>query len=124
MKSIGIDVHKVNSHICVVGENAGVLEERRIHTDRERFATVLGKRPKARVLIEASTASEWVARYLEELGHQVIGTSDLAHGRVSPSIEVRWSSAQKKEGAGPPDQPSRLWRRASSTVWQSRRRIA
>ncbi len=58
--------------ICVVGENAEVLEERRIQTDRERFAAVLGKRPKARVLIEASTESEWVARWLEELGHEVI----------------------------------------------------
>ena len=38
MESIGIDVHKVNSQICVVGENAEVLEERRIQTDRERFA--------------------------------------------------------------------------------------
>src|SRR5947208_15002341 len=72
MESIGIDVHQVNSQICVVGENAEVLEERRIQTDRERFAAVLGKRPKARVLIEASTESEWVARCLEELGHEVI----------------------------------------------------
>jgi len=29
-------------------------------------------RPAARILIEASTESEWVARYLEELGHEVI----------------------------------------------------
>ena len=65
MESIGIDVHKVNSQICVVGENAEVLEERRIQTDRERFAAVMGKRPKARVLIEASTESEWVVRCLE-----------------------------------------------------------
>lgn len=72
MESIGIDVHKVNSQICVVGENAEVVEERRIETERERFAAVLGKRPKARVLIEASTESEWVARCLEELGHEVI----------------------------------------------------
>jgi transposase len=72
MESIGIDVHKVNSQICVVGENAEVLEERRIQTDRERFAAVLGKRPKARALLEASTESEWVARCLEELGHEVI----------------------------------------------------
>jgi hypothetical protein len=42
MESIGIDVHQVNSQICVVGENAEVLEERRIQTDRERFAAVLG----------------------------------------------------------------------------------
>jgi hypothetical protein len=27
MESIGIDVHKVNSQICVVGENAEVLED-------------------------------------------------------------------------------------------------
>jgi transposase len=72
MESIGIDVHKVNSQVCSVGENGEVIEERRIHTDRERFAAVLAERPKARVLIEASTESEWVARCLEELGHEVI----------------------------------------------------
>jgi transposase len=33
---------------------------------------VLGKLPRARVLIEASTESEWVARCLEELEHEVI----------------------------------------------------
>ena len=27
MESIGIDVHTVNSKICIVGENAEVLEE-------------------------------------------------------------------------------------------------
>ena len=29
-------------------------------------------RPRARILIEASTESEWVARCLERLGHEVI----------------------------------------------------
>jgi hypothetical protein len=32
------------------------------------FAAVLGTRPRARILIEASTDSEWVARCLEALG--------------------------------------------------------
>ena len=72
MESIGIDVHKVNSQLCIVGEDGEVIEERRIHTDRQRLAAVLGKRPKARVLMEASTESEWVARCVEELGHEVI----------------------------------------------------
>jgi hypothetical protein len=40
MESIGIDVQKVNSQTCVVGENAEVLEERRIQKDRERFGGV------------------------------------------------------------------------------------
>jgi transposase len=33
---------------------------------------VLGDRPRARILLEASTDSEWVTRCLEGLGHEVI----------------------------------------------------
>ncbi len=39
-----------------------------VRTKREQ----LGKRPKARVLLEASTESEWVARCLEGLGHELV----------------------------------------------------
>jgi len=41
-------------------------------TSRERFAVVLGGRAPAKVLLEATTESEWVARHLESLGHEVI----------------------------------------------------
>jgi transposase len=68
---IGIDVHKAESQLCILTEG-GELIEKRIRTDRERFADVLGKRSRARILIEASTESEWVARCLEGLGHEVI----------------------------------------------------
>src|SRR5712671_4319776 len=66
MEHLGIDVHKVESQICILTESGEVVE-RRIRTQRERFAAVLGERPRAKVLIEASTESEWVARCLEEL---------------------------------------------------------
>ena len=71
MEEIGIDVHKVESQICILSEG-GETVERRIKTQRERFAAVFGGRPRAKILIEASTESEWVARCLEELGHEVI----------------------------------------------------
>jgi transposase len=71
MENIGIDVHKRESQICILSAE-GELIEQRIHTDRERFTEVLGKRPRARILIEASTESEWVARCLEGLGHEVV----------------------------------------------------
>ena len=71
MEHIGIDVHKKESQICLLTEEGEILEPR-IVTRRDRFAAVLGKRPRARVLIEASTESEWVARCLEALGHEVI----------------------------------------------------
>jgi transposase len=71
MDHIGMDVHKMESQICILAEE-GELIERRIHTVPPRFAAVLGDRPRARILIEASTDSEWVARCLEALGHEVI----------------------------------------------------
>lgn len=54
---IGIDVHKNQCQICIL-TGAGELVHRRIRTERSRIAAVLGDRPRARILIEASTESE------------------------------------------------------------------
>jgi transposase len=71
MDMIGIDLHKRESQLCILTED-GTITERRIVTSRERLAFVLGQRRPARVLVEASTESEWVAQHLEALGHEVI----------------------------------------------------
>jgi transposase len=71
MDTIGLDLHKRESQLCI-GHDDGTVDDRRIGTSRERFAAVLGGRPRARILLEASTESEWVARCLEQLGHDVI----------------------------------------------------
>jgi transposase len=71
MDHIGIDVHKKESQICILGAEDAIIE-RRVRTTPERFADVLGDRPRARILLEASTESEWVARCLERLGHEVV----------------------------------------------------
>jgi transposase len=71
MEKIGIDVHKVASQLCI-RTDTGAFVEQRIATAREAFGKYLGGRARARVLVEASTESEWVARCLEALGHEVI----------------------------------------------------
>ena len=71
MFTIGLDLHKFQSQLCI-GHQDGTFEECRIATTRERFTEVLGNYRPARVLLEASTESEWVARHLEQLGHQVL----------------------------------------------------
>jgi transposase len=71
MDHIGIDVHKKHSQICLLTED-GELIERRVRTEAEQFAEVLGPRPRAHIVIESATESEWVARCLEALGHEVI----------------------------------------------------
>src|SRR2546421_3266515 len=71
MDFIGFDLGKVSSQVCIITED-GELIERRIKTDREHISELLGSRPLARILIESGTESEWVARFLEALGHEVI----------------------------------------------------
>ena len=71
MDTIGLDLHQRESQLCILTPEGEILE-RRIVTSRERFTAVLGGRPRARILLEASTESEWVARHLERLGHEVI----------------------------------------------------
>lgn len=36
---------------------------RGIVTNRKRFTAVFGHRPRAKILVEASTENEWVARH-------------------------------------------------------------
>jgi transposase len=71
MEIIGLDLHKRESQLCIKSA-AGTISERRIGTSRDWFTAVLGGRARARVLLEATTESEWVARHLEALGHEVI----------------------------------------------------
>jgi len=66
-----IDLHKKESQIRIVTKS-GESIDRRIVTTRERLTHVLGGRPRMRILVEASTESEWVAQHLEHLGHEVI----------------------------------------------------
>jgi transposase len=71
MEIIGLDLHQRESQLSMKADD-GTIKERRIGTSREWFTAVLGQRPRARILLEAMTESEWVARHLEALGHEVI----------------------------------------------------
>lgn len=72
MQSVGLDIHKVNTQVCILAVDGTVEREVRIATDRKHLAKLLGSRAPMRMLLEASTESEWVARFLETLGHEVI----------------------------------------------------
>jgi transposase len=89
MDHVGMDVHKKESQLYILAEDGEIIE-RRIRTEPERFAAVLGPRPRARILLEASTESEWVARCLERLGHEVIvGDPNFAPMYAARSRKVK-----------------------------------
>jgi transposase len=66
-----IDLHKKESQIRIVTKSGQIIDER-IATTRERLTQVFWGRPRMRILVEASTESEWVAQHLEQIGHEVI----------------------------------------------------
>jgi transposase len=66
-----IDLHKKESQVRIMTEGGEVID-RRITTTRDRFTALFWGRPHARILVEASTESEWVAQHLETLGHEVV----------------------------------------------------
>jgi transposase len=71
MDHVGMDLGKRESQIAIMTED-GELIDMRIRTERTRLLQVFGRRPKAKILVEASTESEWIARCLEDLGHEVV----------------------------------------------------
>lgn len=72
MAYVGIDLHKNASQVCIYDEETERYVERRVRTNFDGLRRALEKHPCSKVLLEASTESEWVAQWLEELGHEVI----------------------------------------------------
>jgi|SRR6516164_8545257 hypothetical protein len=74
-----IDPHKKESQIRIV-TRTGEIIDRRIATTRDRFTHVFWGRPRMRVLVEASTESEWVDRRDVAGTHGGVSTRDLSRG--------------------------------------------
>jgi transposase len=87
MEKIGIDVHKVATQVCILTED-GEFVEFRIRTERDALTKAFASRARARILLEAATESEWVARHLEALGHEVIV--------ADPNFAPMYSSRSRK----------------------------
>src|SRR2546428_10272834 len=71
MDIIGLERHQGEMQPGL-GDEEGTITNRGIVPSRERFTAVLGNRRRTKILLEASTESEWVARHLESLGHEVL----------------------------------------------------
>jgi transposase len=71
MEHVAIDLGRPNSVMCRLNAE-GQKSFRRFALNRSNLDRFFGTRPPCRVLIESSTESEWVARHLEGLGHEVV----------------------------------------------------
>lgn len=72
MNNCGIDLASKSSAICIVDDKGAILFEGMCPTDEDGFRQVLKGWQGLRCVIEASPLSEWVARILESLEHDVV----------------------------------------------------
>jgi len=86
-----IDLHKRYTWIRLLSAAGDVTCERRVPTTRDALRSAFGERPRARVLIESATESEWVAQTIEGCGHEVVVASPsyaLMYGHRDPRIKT------------------------------------
>jgi len=72
MRTIGIDLGKVNSQLSERDEKGGENRNERFPTTAQKFRQLFADQPKAKILVEACTISHWVAALLRQLGHEVV----------------------------------------------------
>ncbi len=65
MDTIGLDLHKRESQLCALTE-AGEIVKHRIVTSQERFAAVLGDRPRARWGVSLAARAKHLAGFSQE----------------------------------------------------------
>ena len=61
-----------NSRLCRLELDGQVSDDRSIKTTREAFVREFEGQPRLRIVIEAGGQSNWIARLLKRLGHEVI----------------------------------------------------
>lgn len=91
MDYVGIDLHKVHTQICIEDAQGNVINEMRVRSLRAPLEEVFGARPRAKILLESSGSSEWIAELLESLGHEVIVADPsyvLMYGTVSRRVKT------------------------------------
>lgn len=67
-----IDLHTRFSQIRVIDADGAVLREKRVVTSRPLLVKAFADLGPVRIVVEASTESEWVAQTLEAVGHEVV----------------------------------------------------
>lgn len=88
MNIVGLDIAKRKAQVCVTTEDGTIIEERSIVQRPEELSAFFARYPGSRILLEASTSAEWVARHLESLGHDVIV--------ADPRFRLMYAAGDKK----------------------------
>ena len=116
-----IDLHLRHSQIRIVDAEGQVLADRRVVTARERLLAVFAGYGPMRILVEASTESEWVAQALEEAGHEVV-VADPNYAPMYGSLRRRVKT-DRRDAAALAEANRRGWFRPAHRVARPQRTL-
>ena len=116
-----IDLHSRFSEVRIVDADGKVVRGRRVRTTREQFVQAFDALGPMRILVEASTESEWVAQTLEAVGHQVV-VADPNYGPMYGTLRRRVKT-DRRDVAALAEANRRGWYRAAHRVSAAQRRL-
>lgn len=70
--AVGIDLGDKYSQVCVIDEDAEVIEEAQVRTTEPAFRRRFTSMDPCLIVVEVGTHSPWVSRLLESLGHDCL----------------------------------------------------
>jgi len=71
MNYCGIDLASKASAVCILDDQGRIVAEFEVPTDEDGLGSRLGERDPMHCVVEASPLAEWVAQFLEGVGHTV-----------------------------------------------------
>ena len=116
-----IDLHTRYSQTRIVDAEGTVLRDQRVVTTRERLVTAFDGRGRMRILLEASTESEWVAQALEDAGHEVL-VADPNYGPMYGALRRRVKT-DRRDAAALCEANRRGWYRPAHRVSRAQRTL-
>jgi len=114
-----IDLHTRFSEVRIIDATGEPVRHRRVHTTRERLVEVFGGLGPMRILVEASTESEWVAQTLEAVGHEVI-VADPNYGPMYGTLRRRVKT-DRRDAVALAEANRRGWYRPTHRVSREQR---
>ena len=70
--TVGLDIGDRYSQLCLLDHAGEILEESRLPTTLRALTQKFAHAPRARIVLESTTHSPWIARALTACGHEVI----------------------------------------------------
>jgi len=72
VRHCGIDIHARTSELCEVSRQGKVIRQERFSTTQAGYRRRFEGVARMRVVVESGGSTPWIARLLEELGHEVV----------------------------------------------------